>query len=87
MNYDTTGQKWQVVFLLRQRKGGGEHTMMWLGYGLMWLSVSAAVSVGLYVTLSAWCLWAFLLPALIKMSSGNKKGGKEDEIQEETSGD
>jgi len=50
--------------------------MMWLGYGLMWLSVSAAVSVGLYVTHSAWCLWAFVLPALIKMSSGNKKGGK-----------
>lgn len=72
---------------LRRRNEGGEHTMIWLGYGLMWLSVSAAVSVGLYVTHSAWCLWAFLLPALMKMSSGDKKGGEEVEIQEETSGD
>ncbi len=70
---------------LRRRKEGGEHAMMWLGFGMMWLSVSVAVSVGLYVTHSPWCLWAFLLPALMKMSSGGKKGGAEVEVQEETS--
>nr|DAW88477.1 MAG TPA: hypothetical protein [Caudoviricetes sp.] len=27
-----------------------------------WISVAVAVSVGIYITKSAWCLWAFILP-------------------------
>lgn len=36
----------------------------WIGKGMKWIGVSIAVSVGIYITGSAWCLWAFLIPAI-----------------------
>lgn len=47
--------------------------MIWLGYGLAWLSTSIATSVGIYYTHSAWCLWALILPACINISSNKDK--------------
>lgn len=47
--------------------------MIWLGYGLAWLSTAIATSVGIYYTHSAWCLWAFILPACIKISTSKDK--------------
>lgn len=55
---------------------------MWLGFSLMWVSVSAAVSVGIYVTHSPLCLWAFLFPALMRMTSG--KDGRGEKGEEES---
>ena len=52
---------------------------MWLGFGIMWASVSAAVSVGLCMTRSPWCLWAFLLPALAKVTYEKNGRGEKDE--------
>lgn len=37
---------------------------IWKIYAAMWLSTAIAVSVAVYVTNSAWCLWAFMFPAL-----------------------
>ena len=44
----------------------------------IWISVGTCVAAGLYLTHNANCLWAFLIPALIKVSSGNGEK-KEDE--------
>ena len=41
--------------------------MMWIGYAAAWISTAAAVIAGVYFTESAWCLWALLLPAMIKV--------------------
>lgn len=30
--------------------------------GLMWISVAFAVSIGICITKSPWCLWALTLP-------------------------
>ena len=54
--------------------------MIWLGYGLAWLSTAIATSVGIYYTYSAWCLWAFILPACINISSSKEEGSKNDDI-------
>lgn len=37
---------------------------IWIGKGMKWIGVAIAVSVGIYITASAWCLWAFLIPAM-----------------------
>lgn len=45
---------------------------IWIGKGMKWIGVAIAVSVGIYITGSvgiyitgsAWCLWAFLIPAM-----------------------
>lgn len=36
---------------------------VWIGYGMMWLSVALAVSVGIYFTHSIHCLWFLLIPS------------------------
>lgn len=41
---------------------------MWIAYAIMWLSVSLAVCAGMYITKSAWCLWALLIPMMVKVS-------------------
>lgn len=43
--------------------------MMWIGYAAAWISTASAVIAGVYFTGSAWCLWALLLPAMIKVES------------------
>lgn len=54
--------------------------MMWIGYAAAWISTAAAVIAGVYFTGSEWCLWALLIPALIKVESSQKHGeGTEDE--------
>lgn len=54
--------------------------MIYFSYGLAWLSTAIAVSVGIYITGSAWCLWAFLLPASISISS--KSSDNEDKEED-----
>ena len=41
---------------------------MMLLYGLIWVSVSVAVTTGIIVTHSLWPLWAFLIPACISFN-------------------
>lgn len=41
-----------------------EFKHIWKIYASMWFATAIAVSVGIYFTHSAWCLWALLLPAL-----------------------
>ena len=47
--------------------------MIWFAYAMVWISTSVAVSVGIYLTHSAWCLWALLIPALVGIKY-NEKG-------------
>lgn len=42
--------------------------MIYFAYAMAWVSSAIAVSCGIYFTHSAWCLWALLIPALIKVS-------------------
>ena len=55
---------------------------MWIAYAIIWISVSLATCFGVYITKSAWCLWALLLPVCIRFSQTNddkNKGKKEKE--------
>lgn len=45
---------------------------IWLVYAAIWISVGVAVSVGIYVTKSADCLWAFLIPLLVNIRISKK---------------
>ena len=38
---------------------------LYIAYGMMWLSMAIAVSVGIYYTHSIHCLWFMLIPALV----------------------
>ena len=42
--------------------------MIYFAYAMAWISTSAAVIAGMYFTKSAWCLWAFALPACIELT-------------------
>lgn len=55
------------------------NNMVWIGYGLAWLSTALAISVGIYYTHSAWCLWALILLACIGISQGKEEGNDKDE--------
>lgn len=37
----------------------------YIAYGMMWLSMAIAVSVGIYYTHSIHCLWFMLIPTLM----------------------
>lgn len=37
--------------------------------GMAWMATSAAVIAGIYITKSANCLWALLLPAMLRTSN------------------
>lgn len=39
--------------------------MMWFANAVAWFATSVAVIGGMYLTKSAWCLWAFFIPALM----------------------
>jgi hypothetical protein len=41
---------------------------------IAWIATSLAVSVAIYITHSAWCLWVFILPGSLSYTSGG--GGK-----------
>lgn len=51
----------------------------YIAYASMWISTAAAVSVGIWVTHSAWCLWAMFIPAMVKASFGVKENEDEKE--------
>lgn len=42
--------------------------MFWIAYAVMWISTAVAVIFGIYETGSAWCLWAFLIPAMVDIN-------------------
>lgn len=42
---------------------------MWKIFVFAWIGTVIAVSVGLYFTQSAWCLWALLFPACLKTNT------------------
>lgn len=40
--------------------------------GMAWIATSVAVIAGIFFTGSASCLWAFLIPAMLRTSSSEK---------------
>lgn len=58
---------------------------MWFAYSIIWISVSLAVCFGIYITKSAWCLWAFLILIYVELSqsSNSKSEDIEDKEDEE----
>lgn len=46
---------------------------VWFAVGMMWVSVSAAVIAGMYLTESAWPLLAFILPTAFEVKEQGKK--------------
>lgn len=42
-------------------------------YAILWIAVSSAVIAGLYFTKNANCLWGFLIPALMGITSIKEK--------------
>ena len=58
--------------------------MMWIANAIAWIATPVGVVGGIYLTKSVWCLWAFLIPALMmadyaKIYISNKEDGTEDE--------
>lgn len=49
---------------------------MWLAYASAWISTAAAVIAGIYLTGSAWCLWALLIPLGISTCIGGDNSKK-----------
>ena len=45
--------------------------MVWIGYGMVWLSMAIVVSVAMIVLDSTVPLWLMILPALIKIKDAN----------------
>ena len=62
----STNHQYLVVgfFCLKLKE---DDRMIWIGYAAAWISTAAAVIAGMYLTGSAWCLWALLIPLMIKM--------------------
>lgn len=52
--------------------------MIYLAYGVAWISTAIAVSIGIYYTKDVNCLWALLLPAYIGISSNDNKDSKKE---------
>lgn len=42
---------------------------LYIAYGLAWISTAIAVSIGIFYTKSAYCLWAMFIPAGISIKS------------------
>ena len=47
-------------------------------YALMWIAASAAILGAVYITHSAWCLWAFILPSSVSLKYRDTKDGDKD---------
>lgn len=60
--------------------------MMWFANAVAWIATSVGVVAGVYLTKSAWCLWAFLIPALMMAvyadTYTNKKNDDEEDENE-----
>lgn len=60
-------------------------TSVWFAYAMIWLSVSIAVSVGIYFTRNIHCLWFLLVPSFISIKTGslpNRNGYPSIEVPE-----
>lgn len=55
---------------------------MWLAYAAAWISTSAAVIAGIYLTGSAWCLWALFIPAMIRVTHKDASDDKAEDKNE-----
>lgn len=57
--------------------------MMWVAYASAWVATAAAVIAGIYLTGSAWCLWALFIPLGITVNKMSDESllsrGEEDE--------
>lgn len=42
---------------------------IWKVFACAWLGTAIAVSIGIYLTQSAWCLWALFFPACLRTKS------------------
>lgn len=51
---------------------------IWKIFACAWLGTAIAISVGIIVTESAWCLWALLFPACLGTKS---KSNNESEVE------
>ena len=51
---------------------------LYIAYGMMWLSMAIAVSVGIYYTHSIHCLWFMLIPTLMGVHGKESNGRSED---------
>lgn len=56
--------------------------VVWFAYATVWLSVSIAVSVGIYFTRNIHCLWFLLVPSFVSIKTStkdqdNREGNKE----------
>lgn len=51
---------------------GEKRDMKWT-HVAAWIGTAAAVGVGIWVTGSAWCLWAMILPAITQWAGGTDK--------------
>lgn len=52
--------------------------MIWIGYGMAWLSTAIAIVAALYYTHSINCLWFLVIPLLISLSH------KEENIEDQS---
>lgn len=57
--------------------------MMWFANAVAWIATSVGVVAGMYITKSAWCLWAFLIPALMMAEYSNIYTNKENDDEDE----
>lgn len=56
--------------------------MMWFAYASAWIATAAAVIAGIYLTGSAWCLWALFIPAMIRVTHKDDKNNEEEGADE-----
>lgn len=57
--------------------------MMWFANAVAWIATSVGVVAGMYITKSAWCFWAFLIPALMMAEYSNIYTNKENDDEDE----
>jgi len=47
-------------------------------YAIAWIATAFAVSVGIYLTKNASCLWTMLIPACVSYKSGSDEDKREE---------
>lgn len=57
-------------------------TNIFFAYTVMWIAVSVAVIAGLIITQNTNCLWAFLIPGLIKLKTSSEDNDDEEDDNE-----
>lgn len=56
---------------------------VWFAYAMMWLSVSIAVSVGLYFIRNIHCLWFLIIPSLVGVTHKEDDKDKDNKEKED----